>query len=1069
MAENLDSSTKQLLSEYLAQVRLLPNESAKTHRFVALVGQAFPGSAIISKLTAGIEKAIRIQLPERAKKGHIDSYFGNAVLEFEYSIKATGKVAEQQLREYCSGVWAKEGKPHRPLLAVASDGVVWRTYRPSLPSNLEEPPKPGDVSMEPLRELILTDSNLFDFYLFLNTLLFRMGQVVPSAEQFRQDFGRESLAYGDAMETLAMAWRRTREEKEPDLAYRNWQRYLTVTYGSLPAASSAEGQELTELEDLFLKHTYLASVARLMIWASISRGQSAKPYGEVADTVLSGEYFRAGGLANLVEDDFFQWIRSTTARELLRPVWERMIAQIETYDLSRLGQDVLKGVYQELVDPKDRHLLGEYYTPDWLCERVVSELLPKSGYVRVLDPACGSGSFLRAVITHFLEHDSAPDAQRLQRVLEHVVGIDVHPLAVNIAKATYVLALGPVIRAAKRPVTVPVYMADSLFLPSEVRQMKLHDKVQVKVTFAGKEVLMPESFITSPDLFDPAIAAASKVAADHAHTKAETLEALKAFVLKAAPGLKKHDELEQIFNSLWEYTTALAELVRSRDNSIWAFIIRNSYRPAMLRERFDVLVGNPPWLSYRYISDPEYQAEIKKRAVEDYRIAPNKQRLMTQMELASVFLAHSMGWFAAKGARLGFVMPRSILSGDQHENLRLRNYSWRCRLRLSGYWDMKDVAPLFNVPTCVLFAQESTDAGSAEDVLPVKEWSGKLDERDCPWPVAKKKLSYEEATGRVIYLAKRSAFSTSPGAAKPGVSSAYAQRFGQGATIVPRCFYFVRSHLTFPVDPDGLYSAETDPEQLALAKKPYDDVHLSGQVEGRFFYYTVLARHVLPFALSTPSTTVIPLVCGGSKREVWEAAVLKRRGYREFGRWMEEAERSWTQKRGKKADKVSLYEWLDYQSKLTAQRFSDEHMVFYNAAGTNVSAVSARRSELALPLLAEHKVYWAAFTCAEEADYLVSILNSSVSNEAIKPFQSMGLMGERDIEKKLMDLPIPRFNPADSRHEALVHLGRQAREKARRFLKMSRPLTSLARQRAWIREQLKNELEEIDRIVKKLV
>jgi type I restriction-modification system DNA methylase subunit len=1069
MAESLDSSTKEILSQYLAEVRALPNESAKTHRFVALAGQAFPGSAIISKLTAGIEKAVRIQLPERAKKGHIDSYFGNAVIEFEYSLRATGEIAERQLREYCAGVWAKEGRPFRPLLAVASDGVVWKTYRPSLPLNLEETPKPGDVTLEPLRELTVSDSNLFGFYLFLSTLLFREGQVVPSAEQFRQDFGRESLAYGDAMETLAIAWRRTREEKEPGLAYRNWQRYLTVTYGSLPAAASPEGRELTELEDLFLKHTYLASVARLMIWASISRGKASKPYAEIAEAVLSGEFFRAGGLANLVEDDFFQWIRIKDARELLRPVWERMIAQIETYDLGRLDQDVLKGVYQDLVDPADRHDLGEYYTPDWLCERVVSELLPDSGYVRVLDPACGSGSFLRAVITHFLEHDSSPDAERLQHILEHVAGIDVHPLAVIIAKSTYVLALGPVIRAAKRPISVPVYMADSLFLPAEVRQMKLHEDVRVKLRFAGKEVLMPESFIGSPEIFDPAIDAASQVAVDHARTQSETAETLRAYVLKAASGLKNHAELPDIVEALWEFTVALAQLIRNHEDSIWAFIVRNSYRPAMLRERFDVIVGNPPWLSYRYISDPEYQAEIKHRAVDEYRIAPNKQKLMTQMELATVFAAHAMGWFAARGAKLGFVMPRSILSGDQHENLRLRKYSWRCRFSLAGYWDLKDVAPLFKVPACVLFARQSVDAGSAEDPLPVKEWSGKLSERDCPWETARKQLSWEAATGRVIYLAKRSAFSTSPGAAKPGNSGTYAERFSQGATIVPRCFYFVRSQLTFPVDPDGLYWAETDPEQLALAKKPYDDVHLSGQIEGRFFYYSVLGRHVLPFALLTPSTSVLPLIGDRGHREIWEASALRRRGYREFARWMEEAERIWILKRDKKAAKVSLYEWLDYQGKLTAQRLTDEHVILYNAAGTNVSAVGIRRSQFALPVVAEHKIYWGAAKNADEAGYLVSVLNSTVANKAIKPFQSMGLMGERDIEKKLMDLPIPTFNPGDSRHRSLLNLGREAREKAARLVTLPGAPASLARQRAWIREQLRNELDGIDQIVAKLL
>jgi hypothetical protein len=756
-----------------------------------------------------------------------------------------------------------------------------------------------------------------------------MGLVTPTAAQFKRDFGRESPAYRGAMEALASVWRRSREDQEPSLAYQTWQRYLTLTYGSLPAATASD--------DLFLKHTYMAAVASLMVSASTPGAQ----------------------IASLAEDGFFQWIRPEIPRDPLRPVWECMISQIEAYDLSRLEQDVLKGVYQELVDPTDRHDLGEYYTPDWLCERVVSELLPDTGYVKLLDPTCGSGSFLRAAIAHFLECDPSPDAERLQRVLRHVVGIDVHPLAVVIAKATYLLALGPLVRAAKRPISVPVYLADAL---------------------AG----------------GPAV-------------------------------------------------------------------------PAMLRRHFDVIVGNPPWLSYRYVADPGYQAEIKRLAVEEYRIAPNSQKLMTQMELATLFVAHSMGWFAAKGARLGFVMPRSILSADQHENLRLRNYSGQCRLRLSGYWDMKNVAPLFNVPTCVLFAEESADAGSAADSLPVREWSGRLDDRDCPWADAAKKLSCREAEGRMIYLARRSAFSTSPGATMPGTSSPYFGYFGQGATIVPRCFYFVRSQLAFPIDPNGLYWAETDPEQLKLGKKPWHDVHLSGHVEGRFFRYVVLAGQILPFALVTPSLAVIPLIDDGARQSVRDAAALKREGYREFGNWMEEAERIWMQKREKKSGQVPLEEWLDYQGKLTAQRPRDEYVVLYNTSGTNVSAVAVRKPDFALPLVFDSTVYSGPVSCAGEADYLASVLNSTVSNEAIKPFQAMGLLGERHIHKKLLDLPIPLFQPEDSRHAALARLGREARERARTSIETAGPRLTLARQRAWMRDRLRNELAEIDRIVKKLL
>lgn len=82
------------------------------------------------------------------------------------------------------------------------------------------------------------------------------------------------------------------------------------------------------------------------------------------------------------------------------------------------------------MDPKDRHDLGEFYTPDWLCERMIAELLPSSGFVSVIDPACGCGGFLRAAISHLRRSDAGLSQQKLlQQMLNHVGGIDIHPLA----------------------------------------------------------------------------------------------------------------------------------------------------------------------------------------------------------------------------------------------------------------------------------------------------------------------------------------------------------------------------------------------------------------------------------------------------------------------------------------------------------------------------------------------------------------------------------------------------------------------------------------------------------------
>src|SRR5262249_10149104 len=135
--------------------------------------------------------------------------------------------------------------------------------------------------------------------------------------------------------------------------------------------------------------------------------------------------------------------------------------QLNQYDFADVREDILKGVYQELIDLETRHALGEYYTPDWLCERIVDEL-DIEAHSTFLDPACGSGSFLRAIIARLSKEHPTKGAEGL---VEQVVGIDIHPLSVLIAKTTVLLALGARITEAKRPVVLQIYLANSLLVP----------------------------------------------------------------------------------------------------------------------------------------------------------------------------------------------------------------------------------------------------------------------------------------------------------------------------------------------------------------------------------------------------------------------------------------------------------------------------------------------------------------------------------------------------------------------------------------------------------------------------
>lgn len=577
MPEILEQRTKDILKQYLQQLKGLPNESAKRSRFAALIAELFPGSNAITEYARGVEKLIRIQQPTGVKKGRADAYYGNAIIEFEKSLDATLAEAEGQLREYVAGTWQKQkDEVPRSILAIASDGIEWRLYRPVLTAGKK--PAPETVTLELIRPFKLTEESLGAFWLWLTSLLFRPQQIEPTAERFQWDFG-SSLLYGESMAALKKAWARVNGEPESTLAFETWQKYLTVTYGNLTETASATkdsetGHEISELENLFLRHTYLASIARLLIWAALSQGKAGGSLRQVAKDVFSGRYFQSKRLANLVDDDFFHWLRNIEAEEILAPTWERILSHLTEYDLSQVREDVLKGVYQQLIDPKDRHDLGEYYTPDWLCERMIAELLPKHGFKAVLDPSCGSGSFLRAAVSHFLQHNpDGTDNERLKLILGNVQGIDIHPVAVTISRANYVLALGKLINTARKPIQIPVYLADSLFLPREVEASLIEQLSGVEITYGGKKdrktVIMPEMLIHSPELFDDVIASCTAIAEEHAKTKGDSRTTMaKNLARRGEKHVAANAELDANFGGLLdkidEATEAQFSFVKGR-------------------------------------------------------------------------------------------------------------------------------------------------------------------------------------------------------------------------------------------------------------------------------------------------------------------------------------------------------------------------------------------------------------------------------------------------------------------------------------------------------------------------
>jgi hypothetical protein len=321
-------------------------------------------------------------------------------------------------------------------------------------------------------------------------------------------------------------------------------------------------------------------------------------------------------------------------------------------------------------------------------------------------------------------------------------------------------------------------------------------------------------------------------------------------------------------------------------------------------------------------------------------------------------------------------------------------------------------------------------------------------------------------------MGDRTAFTTSNVAIERALPSTYLKRFRQGATIVPRNFYFVSlDENERPIEQDAYYIARTDGEQAKDAKAPYKEIILQGNVEGLFLFQTAISKNVLPFLVIDPAIVVLPVVIQKSGTRLVTPDELNEMGYRHAGAWMRRASEHWDKHRGGKADRQTLYQRLDYQKGLTNQDLSAPYLVLYNAAGTNLSAAVFVRKAWPQTFFAEHKLYYYATRDRGEADYLVSILNSSIVNELIKPFQSVGLQGERDIEKKVLELPIPVFDAKKPEHAALAKLGAEAGKHAAKVVASAKSEgwpDGLARRRAILRTNLADVLSQIDQAVRAL-
>ncbi|MFX0066830.1 MAG: N-6 DNA methylase, partial [Candidatus Hermodarchaeota archaeon] len=542
-----------------------------------------------------------------------------------------------------------------------------------------------------------------------------------------QKFGRSCLIYKRIINELNSFWDQVKNESQNKQRYRTWKiKIAQPIYG-----------ENEDLENLFLNHTYLLILIFSILKLNISILNTKREINfKILDTILKDFSFDAN--SNL---SFMQWIFSS--EQSLNLIFSLLDEELQKFDFSTIKEDIFPEIYEDIVIKSSRHKSGEYYTPGWLVETIIDEVwqwwessTERRGTIpRILDPSCGSGSF----IFHFIKFIRKKVIKvSVSDIVKNIQGFDINPLATYIARVNYLFAITC-------------------------------------------------SFPISSFEFD-------------------TLNDFK-HVIVCKDALKKYQ---------------LDFLLSNQD-----------IKP----QKFDILIGNPPWIVMRSIKNKEYQNYLKKESFNFKLISKNQIHLFTQMELASLFFCKTAHLYLKPKGMIANVMPKSVISGTKHHE-RFRKFS-SPKLKLILIYDLQDVKPLFGMPSCVLFAVKGEEN---QYPTPIKIFKGKISHPH---------INLDEIKPNITI--------TKENYSPPSIQtekSWYYTKFQVGVSIFPRSLYF------FDIkgkNGESVY-VKTTSDIKKLTKPRWNKIFWEGEIEQNFLYVTLLSWEMAPFGYKRLRYVVLPII-----------------------------------------------------------------------------------------------------------------------------------------------------------------------------------------------------------------
>ena len=660
--------------------------------------------------------------------------------------------------------------------------------------------------------------------------------IIPSAENLERHFGIASDTFRTSNLLLKEAYEVHQDCPTVAVKRRLWQDLLQVALGKDSASDNDES------DWLFIRHTYITSLIAVIMQQQLL-GDVSHLAAERPDALLKGRILaEQSDLHGIIDADLFTW-----PTEVGQSAYLREIARVvEQFDWTQNATEVAPSLYQNVISQEERKKLGEYYTPRWLAKEITNTVVDAPLNQRVLDPACGSGTFIETVVERIISDAEDLSAnETLRKLQDNVVGIDIHPVAVQLAKATWVMAANDTILAARAEgmgsgaVSAPIYLGDSMQLRYDTGTLEASQSIELKT---GE---------TLPDREGEVIFSIPKELARQQTDIDRLITTMAAAIdqgLDAQHVADDYDMSDACRESMKTVANLMKDLHAADRNHVWAYYIRNMIRPAVIAEdKVDRIIGNPPWLTYNQSADI-IREELRGMSKNRYQIWAGGQ-LAPHQDMATLFYTRCAELYARPGAKIGMVLPHSALRTGQH--LKWRNGSYKQKggrnapiigldLRDQEPWDLDNVVPdFFPMPASVAFARYiGVGQGVALAPATVQVWRGNWEE------------NYEGITKKSEALHHDDGKYKSP----------YAELSSNGATIQDRRLFFVEKVPHTAMLPTA-NTTNVKPRLGKQDKVAYEGQlgQLDGVVHDSHLFDVYMGECIAPHVALDPLTAALPV------------------------------------------------------------------------------------------------------------------------------------------------------------------------------------------------------------------